>query len=383
MRAPPGAVPLLEHDERVALVHRLTLLAQDLPDHPRVLRLDRHLHLHRLEDDHRVALGDRLADLALDLPHGARDVGLDLRHAVLLRDISSVGKPAWTITAGVDGGPAGRRGYAAAVTPEPLPEQKAPDDLTPIRAQVYKDPRPPEYFERFHARARSREPDAMYEIVRTITSLYGWIAFRTRGVAPEHVPPSGPVILAPNHFSFLDHFFLGASIRRKVRFMAKSQLFTRPMQFVYSHGGVFPVRRGHRDEEAFVTAAAILERGGCLAMYCEGGRSRTGRIGDRARPGIGRLALESGAPVVPVAIHGSSRVRNWKRLQFPKVTVLYGEPFRYERVAEPTRNQQQAVADDILETIRELYGRLETEGREAAVARWRAERRAKRTVPAS
>jgi 1-acyl-sn-glycerol-3-phosphate acyltransferase len=264
------------------------------------------------------------------------------------------------------------------VTPEPLPEQKAPDDLTPIRAQVYRDPRPAEYFERFHARARTREPDAMYQVVRVATSLYAWIAFRTRGIAPEHVPPSGPVILAPNHFSFLDHFFLGASIRRKVRFMAKSQLFTRPLQFVYSHGGVFPVRRGDRDEEAFVTAGAILERGGCLAMYCEGGRSRSGRIGDRARPGIGRIALESGALVVPVAIHGSSRVRNWKRLQFPKVTVLYGEPFRFERVAEPDRDQQQAVADEILAQITALYGRLETEGRPAVLERWRADRRAAR-----
>jgi 1-acyl-sn-glycerol-3-phosphate acyltransferase len=86
---------------------------------------------------------------------------------------------------------------------------------------------------------------------------------------------------------------------------------------------------------------------------------------------------------VPVAIHGSERVRNWKRLKFPKVTVLYGEPFRYERVAEATRHQQQAVADDILEAIRGLYGQLDAEGREAAVARWRAERRAKRTVPAT
>jgi hypothetical protein len=66
------------------------------------------------------------------------------------------------------------------------------------------------------------------------------------------------------------------------------------------------------------------------------------------------------------------------------VTVLYGEAFRYERVAEATRDQQQAVADDILAAIKELYGRLDAEGRGAAVARWRAERRAKRsTVPAA
>ena len=291
-----------------------------------------------------------------------------------------------TIPAAGDGALAQpRAGYAGAVSdaPEPLPRQERPEDLTPIRAQVYRDPRPAEIFDRFHARARTCEPDLAYEVVRVVTSLYAWAVFRVRGIAPDRVPPSGPVILAPNHSSFMDHFFLGASIRRKVRFMAKSQLFKPPLQFIYSHGGVFPVRRGYRDEEAFVTAAAILDRGGCIAMYCEGGRSRSGRIGDRARPGIGRLALESGAVVVPVAIHGSERVRNWKRLQFPKVTVLYGEPFRYERVDEATRDQQQAVADDILDAIRELYGRLETEGRSAAVARWRAERRAKRTLPAS
>ena len=152
------------------------------------------------------------------------------------------------------------------------------------------------------------------------------------------------MILAPNHSSFMDHFFLGAAIRRKVSFMAKSQLFRPPLQLIYSHGGVFPVRRGVRDEEAFITAAAILERGGCMAMYCEGGRSRSGRIGDRAKPGIGRLALETGATVVPVAIHGSDAAcATGSACEFPKVTVQYGEPFRYERVAEPTREQQQAA----------------------------------------
>jgi 1-acyl-sn-glycerol-3-phosphate acyltransferase len=272
------------------------------------------------------------------------------------------------------------------VTDEPaetLPRQEKPEDLTPIRAQVYRDPRPAEVFDRFHARARTHEPDAAYEVVRVLTSLYSWGVFRLRAIAPELVPASGPVILAPNHSSFMDHFFIGAAIRRKVSFMAKSQLFKPPLQFIYSHGGVFPVRRGFRDEEAFVTAEAVLDRGGCLAMYCEGGRSRSGRIGDRARPGIGRLALESGATVVPVAIHGSERVRNWKRLRFPKVTVQYGEPFRYERVEEATRHQQQAVADDILQAIKAVYARLDAEGRQAAMARWRAERRAKPTVPAS
>jgi 1-acyl-sn-glycerol-3-phosphate acyltransferase len=255
---------------------------------------------------------------------------------------------------------------------------EAPSDDVKIRAQVYKDPRPPEHFDRFHERTRTRSPDIVYEIVRVATTVYSWILFRVRGIDAEHVPASGPVILAPNHSSFMDHFLIGASIRRKVQFMAKSQLFKPPMQFIYTHGGVFPVRRGHRDEETFITALKILEDGGCVAMYCEGGRSRTGRIGDVARPGIGRLALESGAMIVPVAVHGSSRVRNWRRLQFPTVTVQYGEPFRYERVEEATRDQQQTVADEILNEIRGLYEGLDAVGRPAALARARAERRARR-----
>jgi 1-acyl-sn-glycerol-3-phosphate acyltransferase len=255
--------------------------------------------------------------------------------------------------------------------------------LSPIRAQVYKDPRPPEAFDRFHERSRTRKPDIVYEIVRIATTLFAWVLFRVRGIEPERVPASGPVILAPNHASFMDHFLLGASIRRKVQFMAKSQLFKPPMQFIYSHGGVFPVRRGHRDEETFVTALTILGRGGCIAMYCEGGRSRTGRVGEIARPGIGRLALESGATIVPVAIHGSARVRNWRRGEFPTVTVSYGEPFQYARVDEPTRDQQQAVADAILIEIRTLYNDLDAVGRAEALSRARAERRARRAKRAA
>src|SRR6266508_1622154 len=237
-----------------------------------------------------------------------------------------------------------------------------PDEGVKIRAQVYKDPRPAEHFDHFHERTRTRSPDIVYEIVRVATTVYSWILFRVRGIDAELVPASGPVILAPNHSSFMDHFLIGASIRRKVQFMAKSQLFKPPMQFIYSHGGVFPVRRGHRDDDTFITALTVLDGGGCVAMYCEGGRSRTGRIGDKARPGIGRLALESGATIVPVAVHGSVRVRNWPRLQFPNVTVQYGEPFRYELVEEPTRDQQQAVADAILEEIRTIYDGLDAVG---------------------
>jgi len=254
-------------------------------------------------------------------------------------------------------------------------------DLAPMREQVYSDPRPKEHFDRFHERGRTREPDWAYELTRFLTSLYGYTLLRARAISVENVPGTGAVILAPNHFSFMDHFLMGCYIRRKVRFMAKSQLFKGPMQFIYTHGGVFPVRRGARDEEAFITAETILTRGGAITMYCEGGRSRTGKVSEQAKRGIGRLALETGAPVVPIAIHGSSRIRNWKRLQFPKVTIQYGEPIAWEAIADPTREQQQAVADQILIEIRRLYAGLEEHGRRGILRRVREQRRARRRAP--
>jgi 1-acyl-sn-glycerol-3-phosphate acyltransferase len=240
-----------------------------------------------------------------------------------------------------------------------------------MREQVYTDPRPKEHFDRFHERARTREPDWAYELTRLLTSLYAYVFLRVRSISTGNVPGKGAVILAPNHFSFMDHFLMGCYIRRKVRFMAKSQLFKPPMQFIYSHGGVFPVRRGARDDETFITAETILARGGAVTMYCEGGRSRTGKMSTEAKRGIGRLALETGAPVVPIAIHGSSRIRNWKRLQFPKVTVQYGQPLRFERTENPSRELQQEVANQILVEIKLLYDGLEEHGRKGVLKRLR------------
>jgi 1-acyl-sn-glycerol-3-phosphate acyltransferase len=235
----------------------------------------------------------------------------------------------------------------------------AEEKLAPMKAQVYKDPRPKEHFDKYHARVRAGHPNYVYEMVRASTSLYSWVFFRLRSHDTHKVPVTGPVILAPNHFSFMDHFFTGAGIRRRVQFMAKSQLFSKGMQHIYNPGGVFPVRRGVQDEEAFITAHAVLARGNPIVMYCEGGRSRTADLSEKPKRGIGRLALESGAPVVPVAIHGSSKVRNWKRGQFPKVHIQYGDALIWDVVEDPTRDQQQLVANEIFSSIRELYSGLD------------------------
>jgi 1-acyl-sn-glycerol-3-phosphate acyltransferase len=232
------------------------------------------------------------------------------------------------------------------------------EKLSSLRQQVYADPRPKEYFDRFHERARKRGPSFVYDLVRIFSSLYAWTLLRARGIGAQNVPETGAAILAPNHFSYMDHFLVGIFIRRKVRFMGKSQLFSPIAQWVYVQGGVFPVRRGARDEEAFVTAEAILARGGVVVLYPVGGRSRTGLLAEQAKAGIGRLVLESGAPVVPIAILGSAKIRNWKRLRFPRIRVQYGEPLRFESEPEATRERHQEVADAVFAEIRTLYGRL-------------------------
>ena len=127
------------------------------------------------------------------------------------------------------------------------------------------------------------------------------VGYRFRAIDVQNVPERGPVLLAPNHFSFWDHFFVAVLLRREVHFMAKSQLFKPPIlaQFI-NHGGVFPVRRGQQDAEAFITAHTIFDRGGMVLMYAEGGRSRSKELG-QPKPGAGTPGARAGVPVVPIA----------------------------------------------------------------------------------
>jgi len=251
--------------------------------------------------------------------------------------------------------------------------------MVEMKPQVYKDPRPAEYFQRFHDWVRTHKPGWIYELVRLVMTPIALIPYRAWALGGDNVPQAGAFILAPNHFSQMDHFFAGVYMRRKIQFMAKSQLFGNPiLNYIFRVGGVFPVRRGHHDEEAFKTAHAVLARGGCVGMYCEGGRSRTHKLG-QARPGVGRLALESGVPVVPMAIHGSAGVRGWKKLRFPKVTIQFGEPIQFEHIEHPTREQQQETAEAIFARVKEMYEVLDEGGRSGA-RQWLRDRAAARNA---
>ena len=219
------------------------------------------------------------------------------------------------------------RSYVGAGTAGPVA-------MADIKPQVYKDPRPAEYFTRFHEHVRAHPPGWVYELVRLITTWIAMLLYRER--RDRHRERARRRPRDPRAEPLLQH---GPLLRRRLPAPEDpvhgevAALRQPDPQLHLPHGGVFPIRRGHRDEEAFKTAHAILARGSCVLMYAEGGRSRTGDLGE-AKPGVGRLALESGVPVVPVAIHGSLGVRKWRKLRFPKVTVQFGEPITFPAVAD-------------------------------------------------
>ena len=236
------------------------------------------------------------------------------------------------------------------------------------------------------ARSHPRRPTGSMTLARIVLTPPTLLLYRAWAIGTENVPSSGPVILAPNHFSNWDHFFAAVYLRRKVRFMAKSQLLgaNRAITFIFSHGGAFPVRRGHQDQEAFITAHAILDHGGCMLIYA-GGRSLAHRRARSAATG-GRLP---GARVGgPRGAGGDPRLAGASggggRLQFPKVTIQYGEPLTFEAVERPSREQAQEVAERVFEPVREMYAALEEKGRRGVIKALREGigARAERQVPA-
>ena len=164
----------------------------------------------------------------------------------------------------------------------------------------------------------------LYWVVRAMFVPFFLVYFRLQRVGREHLPSSGPLLLASNHRSFLDPFVIGTLVRRPVYYMAKRELFEKRWQaWVLNALGAFPVDRGAGDGDAMDTARAILERGDCVVVFPEGTRMRTGPLGEPRR-GIGRLALETGAPVAPVAVIGSDDVRRGWRIRPRKVRLRVG-----------------------------------------------------------
>jgi glycerol-3-phosphate dehydrogenase (NAD(P)+) len=197
------------------------------------------------------------------------------------------------------------------------------------------------------ARTRAVSP-LVYWIARAILQPFFHVWFRLGRIGREHIPAAGPVILASNHRSFLDPFVIAVMARRPIYFMAKKELFlVHPIvSWLLSALGAFPIDRGASDQESMATARAILERGEVVLMFPEGTRVRPGALG-RPRRGVGRLALETGAPVVPVAVIGTEAVRRGFRIRPHNVRVRAGRALRFPRVERPSPALAGAVTDRI------------------------------------
>src|SRR3954451_24307709 len=160
--------------------------------------------------------------------------------------------------------------------------------------------------ERAHQIARERGPiPVVYWIVRAILQPFFHLYFRLGRHGLDHIPSEGPVLVASNHRSFSDPFLIGTCLRRPLHFVAKVELFDKRWKaWILLALGAFPIRRGESDEEAMETARGILERGGAVGVFPEGTAVRTVPLGE-PRLGAVRLALETGAPIGPVAINGT------------------------------------------------------------------------------
>jgi 1-acyl-sn-glycerol-3-phosphate acyltransferase len=198
----------------------------------------------------------------------------------------------------------------------------------------------------------------LYALVRGILTPFLRLWFRMHVSGAEHIPKEGAAIIAPNHKSFWDSFFIGVSTRRHLRFMGKTELFEGPKGRLLVRLGAFPVRRGQSDEDALETARTILRQGGLLALFPEGTRVRDpDELGDPKR-GAGRLALESGAPLVPAAITGTDHLFAGPIPKPKRVQVAFSEPIPVSELASTPQAAGELVESTLWPEVEHEFRRL-------------------------
>ena len=183
----------------------------------------------------------------------------------------------------------------------------------------------------------------------------------------EHIPASGPVILASNHLAVADSFFLPLVVRRRITFLAKSEYFTGTglkgafKRWFFTVAGQVPIDRTDADsaQAALHTAQRLLAQGKLLGMYPEGTRSPDGRL-YKGKSGLARLALQTRVPVIPVAMIGTDVVNppGSKMWRFGRVTVRFGKPMDFSRFDGLAGNRfiERAVIDEVIYELMTLSG---------------------------
>jgi len=205
-----------------------------------------------------------------------------------------------------------------------------------------------------------------YALLKAFLSPILMGLFRPKVKGLRNVPHLGPLIIASNHLSFSDSIFMPLVVPRKVTFLAKSEYFTSPglkgfiKKITFIALGQVPVDRsgGRASEAALITGLKVLERGDCIGIYPEGTRSPDGRL-YKGRSGIARLAIESGAPVIPVAMFNTAEIQPTGQVvpKVRRVEMIFGEPLYFEYYGDSTDQKVlREVTDRIMNTIQALSG---------------------------
>jgi len=189
----------------------------------------------------------------------------------------------------------------------------------------------------------------VYRFWRWLLGVVMRVLYRYSVSGQENVPAEGPLIVAVNHLHLLDPFATAPAVSRQITTLA-AEKYQKPgiVSWFLRSAGVIFVRRGEVDRQALRACQEVLARGQALAIAPEGTRSKTHSL-QRAKPGIAFVATRADAQILPVAIWGDERLRDWLRLHRPSCRVVVGKPFRLPPTeGKPTTEQLQHYADLVM-----------------------------------
>ena len=214
--------------------------------------------------------------------------------------------------------------------------------------------------EEAHRRAREKGVSRpLYMLVWALVVPFMRLYFRLRISGAQRIPHEGPVIIAPNHKSFWDSFFIAAATRRPVRYMAKSELFEKGVVArLLVALGAFPVRRGTADDEAIETARTVLRQGGVLALFPEGTRVRDPDELGEPRSGAGRLALELGVALLPAAISGTENLFFGPLPKPRRVAISFGDPIEVPARGPSPEAARELISGRVWPEVQRQFGSL-------------------------